>query len=536
MLRSFSARRITFFLIFAAAAAAVQASAPSPVRAVTLAQVDGGPNYYAKFSHGLPTKRSHFPIGVWLESVLSQADVDKDKAAGLNTYLTLTSNSNLGLVQANGMHAIVQSDEFGPHQAAEGWFLADEVDMTHGPPTGYAEMQRVADATAYDGRVRYSGYGKGVLFWDSDAEAARFVNNYQDIVQADAYFFTDNDVCDSSQAGGEPGIVETDHCHVASNYGWIIDRLEGLISPPRSKPVWAVVELGHPFSESDWPTITPPQVRAAVWQSLIAGARGIVYFNHSFGGPDQTQHILRDGSQAGSVYAPIRSVVTATNGEIRALAPVLNSPTVISPWSQGPGTTAMVKWVEGGTPAKKRCKSKGKTGKKKGKKCKKAKGKKASKNKKKACKSKKGKKCEKANKTKGQLYVFAGSAGSPVEGRFSLPCVGNAHAAVVGENRTVPVRNGTFSDRFADGNAIHIYRIDARCGAGTPRHSTVTPLGLPASGDSGISSNNLARIILATMAIILLCLLASFGITHRPGRGPRPSGKRPKRAHHLGAR
>ena len=29
--------------------------------------------------------------------------------------------------------------------------------------------------------------------------------------------------------------------------------------------------------------IAPEEVRAAVWHSLIAGARGIVYFNHSFG-------------------------------------------------------------------------------------------------------------------------------------------------------------------------------------------------------------------------------------------------------------
>jgi hypothetical protein len=195
----------------------------------------------------------------------------------------------------------------------------------------------------------------------------------------------------------------------------------------------------------------------------------------------------------------------------------------------------MVKWAESGNAAKKRCKSKGKKGRKEAKKCKKAKGKKASK--KQACKSKKGKKCKKGKK-KGQLYLFAGSAGSSVEGRFSLPCVGNADAAVVGENRAVPVRNGFFLDRFADGNAIHIYRIDARCGTGKPRHSTVTPLGLPGSGEPGASSNNLARSILAAVAIVLLALLAAFGIgrTHRPGRGPRASGKRPKRAHHFGIR
>jgi hypothetical protein len=234
------------------------------------------------------------------------------------------------------------------------------------------------------------------------------------------------------------------------------------------------VELGHPFSESDWPTITPPEVRAAVWQSLIAGARGIVYFNHSFGGSAETQHILRDGADPSSPYAPIRSVVTATNSEIQALAPVLNSPTVSSGWSQGPGTTAMVKWEAAGTgsTAKKKKKKKCKSGKQK-KKCGKKKHRRAAEAKKKRCRSSgKHKKCKrkkkKARQAPGRLYVFAGSAGGPVQGRFSLPCVGDAAATVVGENRSVPVRDGSFSDRFADGNAIHIYRIDGGSKCGLP--------------------------------------------------------------------
>ena len=151
-------------------------------------------------------------------------------------------------------------------------------------------------------------------------------------------------------AGGAP--LSATECHRAANYGAAVRRVRGLVNPTGSKPVWAYVELGHPFDESDWPTITPPQVRAAVWQSLIAGARGIVYFNHSFGGPHQTQQILRDGAVAGSFYASIRSQVTATNRRIKALAPVLNSPTVRSGWSQGPGTTAMVKWSVAGRAMK----------------------------------------------------------------------------------------------------------------------------------------------------------------------------------------
>jgi hypothetical protein len=528
-----SAWRITLLLTLAALAAGVQASTPSPARAMTLAQVDGGPNYYARFSHGLPTSRSYFPISVWLESVLSQADIDKDKNAGLNTYLGLTANSDLGLVRSSGMHAIVQIDEFGAHQAMQGWFLADEVDMTHGPSTGYAEMQRVANATPADGRVRYTNYGKGVLFWESDAEAARFVNDYQDIVAADAYFFTDENVCSGTEggtlvAGGAD--LSPAECHRAANYGATVRRLRGLVSPAGSKPVWAVVELGHPFTESDWPTITPAQVRAAVWQSLIGGARGIVYFNHSFGGPHQTQHILRDGSDADSAYASIRSVARATNRQIDELAPVLNSPTVRSGWSQRAGTTAMVKWAEGKkAKAKKRCKSKKK------KKCKKkAKGKKAKAKKK--CKSKKGKKCKKAKrkKTKGHLYVFAGSAGSPVEGRFSLPCVGDAQAAVVGENRTIPVRGGSFSDHFADGNAIHIYRIDGGSTCGLPREAKVPYAGLAGGGDPATSSNTVPWVIVAAIVVFLVGMLAFFRMGRLPKRARLRSGKRGKRTERLG--
>jgi hypothetical protein len=63
------------------------------------------------------------------------------------------------------------------------------------------------------------------------------------------------------------------------------------------------------------------------------------------------------------------------------------------------------------------------------------------------------------------LYVFAAGRSSGSMG-FSMPCVGNATATVVSESRTIPVVNGAFTDTFADGNAVHIYRIDggSKCG------------------------------------------------------------------------
>jgi hypothetical protein len=42
----------------------------------------------------------------------------------------------------------------------------------------------------------------------------------------------------------------------------------------------------------------------------------------------------------------------------------------------------------------------------------------------------------------------------------------NATATVLGESRTVAVSSDSLTDSFADGNAVHIYRIDggSHCG------------------------------------------------------------------------
>jgi hypothetical protein len=287
--------------------------------------------------------------------------------------------------------------------------------MVDGPGTGYTTMANIDSGLPHDGRMRYTNYGKGVTFWETDQQAARFVNRYQDLVSADNYWFTDEDLCQSSQGGklvARGQTLSPQQCHRAANYGATVSRLRSLISPLGSKPVWAFVEVGHPSTQNDWPTVTASQVRAAVWQSLIAGARGIIYFNHSFGGANETQHALRDPA-----YAVVRATVTSTDSAIAALARVLNAPTVVSGWTHSPVATAMVKWWGG------------------------------------------------------HFYVFTGSddpTGAAVTASFSFPCVGAAQATVLDERRTVAIDRGRWSDSFSDGNAIHIYRIDggSSCGLG----------------------------------------------------------------------
>jgi hypothetical protein len=403
---------------------------PRPPR---LVPVDGGPRFYARFASPLPSDPSFFPIGVWGQSVAQPGDVASDRAAGINTYVALPPGSDLDAVRAAQM-PVIQSPGPGVGDETRGWLLSDEADMWGGPGDGpwsgatgagtpgdacppggghcgYTMQRTIARGLPRDRRVRYSNYGKGVTFWWSDAQAARFVNGFQDIVSADNYWFSDNAICAANEGGkllAAGRALTPEECHRAANYGATVRRVRRLVSPRASKPVWALVDLAHTFPPADWPSITPAQVPAAVWHSLIAGARGIVYFNHSYGGPCANVVALRD-----PCYAPVRAAVAATNAQVTALAAVLNAPSVTSAWSQTPGVDAVVKW------------------------------------------------------SGDRFYVLAASAGGPVVWRFSMPCIGNATATTLaGDNRSLPVRGGAFADTFADGNAVHLYRIngDSRCG------------------------------------------------------------------------
>jgi hypothetical protein len=355
----------------------------------------------------LPTSVSFFPIGVWFESIVEQRNIDLDRAVGLNTYVVLTGNSDAALVASNGMHFIAQQSEWSsrPSFAIDAWELDDEVDMRFSPADGFRRLAAIVASLPADGRFRYANYGKGVTFWLSDADARRYVNEFQNVVSVDNYWFTDNNICLSSEGGrlvaNPPRNLTSAECHLAANYGLTVDRVRQLDAADGARqPVWAFVEVGHPASEEDWPSITPVQVRAAVWHSLIAGARGLIYFNHSFGGPCQTQHALRE-----PCYAAVREVVQATNRQIAELAPVLNSPFADGYVTASSGVRVMAK-----------------------------------------------------RGPDGAWYVFAGSRqlGSQTA---SFTIASGSIVEVLYEGRTRPVMNGQFTDSFADGNAVHIYRI-----------------------------------------------------------------------------
>ena len=62
-------------------------------------------------------------------------------------------------------------------------------------------------------------------------------------------------------------------CRRASNYGAVVERMRFLDAMDgRRMPIWNFVEVGTPFSKGG--TITAPQIRAAVWHSIIVGCQG----------------------------------------------------------------------------------------------------------------------------------------------------------------------------------------------------------------------------------------------------------------------
>jgi hypothetical protein len=378
---------------------------PAPGVSATLRQVDGGTGYYGKYSTGLPTDASYFPSAVWFESVLNATDAAKDKSAGINTYVQLTGDSNLSAIADAGMYAI--PDRAGSPTA--GYMLNDEVDMIHGPEAGYPVMEEAVRRVPA-GKMSYANFGKGVTFWETDSEAAKFVG-YPNLVSADNYWFTDPNVCGpwegAKLAGTEGTALTASQCRLAANYGKTVDRVRELVSPVGSKPVWNFVEVGHPFSENDAPTITAPQIKAAVWSGIIHGARGTIYFNHNFGGSCISQHVLRD-----NCGSSIRPTVAAVNAQVAELAPVLNSPFVDGVLtSTGKVDTAVKKY-------------------------------------------------------NGSFYVLAGSARPESQSvTFTNECTAATSATVLGENRTVAVSGGKFTDSFADGTAVHLYQLNGgTCG------------------------------------------------------------------------
>jgi hypothetical protein len=399
---------------------------------VYLQPVDGGPSHYAHSNYPITAAAlddpNFFPIAVWFESVTSQADIDADKDTGLNTYLELVNTSDMALIRSNGMWAIPSAQLSGYGSETAGYLLTDEPDMNYpfswDPGGGYSTLQGLADSFPDDGRIKYVNYGKGILLptWGRPLGTQVYLNHgFQQTCSADFYWYTDTDI--NTPMGSSPWCQASQFYDMlnrdmtrgeamrACRYGDVTRFLRDYVDPYRSQPIWGFVENGGPFADNTQADyIQPAQMQGAVWHHIIGGARGIIYFNHTFGGPYQGQHNFRDPN-----YAAIQAAAKVTNGQIQSLAPVLNDDfatgfaSVDQPPTMLDGINHMVKYHGG------------------------------------------------------KFYIFAGSRrddSASITATFTIPNGVGTTATVLFESRTIPIVSGTFTDTFTNGYTTHIYRID----------------------------------------------------------------------------
>jgi len=362
---------------------------------------------YSTWQYGPQKGGEYFPIAVWLQN---PRNAGRYKEAGINLFVGLwkgPTEEQLAELKKAGIQVICDQNAIGLKHLDDptiaGWMHGDEPDNAQpiiDPATGrtagygpcvppkkviedYRTMRRQDPS-----RPVLLNLGQGVA---NDAWVGRgagaSLNDYEEYVKgADIVSFDVYPVAGIDKPDGE-------------NYLWYLakglDRLRDWTGG--RKPIWNCIETTR-ISSNKAPT--PEQIRSEVWMSLIHGSRGLIYFVHEFA-PRFNEHRLLDDPER-------LAAVKAVNGQIRRLAPVLNSPTIenaVTVSADGAPVDVMVKRYREAT------------------------------------------------------YVFAiGMRNRPATVEFRIRGIERAVAIVEDEHRQIPIRGGRFADRLRPYEP-RIYRI-----------------------------------------------------------------------------
>lgn len=346
------------------------------------------------WKNGLPSRPDYFPIGVWLQS---PENASRYAAAGINLYVALwqgPTEKQLAALKAAKMPVICEQNAVGLAHKDDPIIVA----WMHGDEPDNA--QPVTDPQT------------GKKGWGPCIAPEKIIADYQRLRAADPtrpiLLNLGQGVANDAWKGRGSGAKLSDY----QGYVQGGDIISFDVYPVASGLPLGLVPKGidrlaqwSGGKKAIWNCLectfiegtrkaTPAQVRAQTWRSLIHGSRGLIYFVHEFK-PKFNEHALLDDPE-------MLAAVTATNRQIQALAPVLNAP------GARRGQSGDVEF--------------------------------------------------RSVSHAGATYLFAAATGTAtVLARFpELPK--DATAQVLGEGRTIAVREGAFEDRFAP-DAVHLYRI-----------------------------------------------------------------------------
>jgi len=376
---------------------------------VMSANVEPG-NAYAGWENGPRSDPGYFPIAVWVQDPNNAA---KYKAAGINLYVGLwkgPTEDQLAALKEAGMQVICAQNKVGLAHKDDptivAWMHGDEPDNAQSitdPKTGNKSYggpvppQRIVDD--YE-KLRAIEPTRPILLNLGQGVANDEWHGRGRGAHIDDYL-TYVKGCDVVSFDVYPvvGIRKPD----GENYLWYVPKgVSRLIKWSKGeKIVWNCIECTRINSKNA--KATPHQVKAEVWMSLIHGSMGLIYFVHEWQ-PKFNEHALLDDPE-------MLKAVTATNNQIHELAPVLNSPTIkdgaaVESSSEDVPIALMTKNHDGAT------------------------------------------------------YVFAvGMRNGPTRGSFEVKGLPESAAAeVIGEGRSIDVKNGRFQDDFKAYD-VHLYKI-----------------------------------------------------------------------------
>lgn len=358
---------------------------------------------YAAWIHGPPADPRFFPIGVWLQDPRNAA---KYRDAGINTYVALwrgPSADQLETLKAAGMKIVCRQNEFGlQHKddpAIIGWMHGDEPDNAQSKQGGGYGPPIAPEKIISDYRkLRDADPSRPVLLNLGQGVAwDHYVGRGVRTNHPEDYaeYLKGSDI-----ASFDIYPVVHDHADIAGKLWKVPEGVERLRKWGEGKKiVWNCIEASRISNENAKPTAA--QIRSEVWMSLIHGSGGLIYFVHQFKPRFSEASLLQD--------ADLLAGVTEINLQIQSLAPVLNSPTVPGGVAvTGPGADVPVDAI--------------------------------------------------AKRHGDSTYVFAVAMREAGGKAAFVPKGARGAAEVLGENRTIPLKDGAFEDNFKP-YEVHLYHI-----------------------------------------------------------------------------
>jgi hypothetical protein len=358
---------------------------------------------YAAWTHGPPSDPNFFPLAVWLQD---ERNATKYHDAGINTYVALWKGPTapqLEALKAARMKLVCHQNDFALSRKDDptiiAWMHGDEPDNAQSKAGGGYGPPILPEKIVADYKMIHDADPTRPVLLNLGQGVAwdRYVGRGTRTNHPEDYaeYLKGSDI-----ASFDIYPVVHDHADIVGKLWTVPMGVERLRKWGEGKKiVWNCIEASRISNENTKPNAS--QVRSEVWMSLIHGSTGLIYFVHQFKPKFVEASLLQD--------ADLLAGVTAINKQIQSLAPALNSPTI-------PGGVAVTN-SDAEAPVDAIAKRQGDST----------------------------WLFSVAMRSKGAKasFVLKGARGS---------------AEVLGENRTIPLKDGKFEDDFKSFE-VHLYRI-----------------------------------------------------------------------------